>query len=53
MEQNKKISLTEIDNLIIKIVLIIIIVIISFLVTLIIFKIAIENKLIFKLSDYI
>ena len=53
MEQKNKFSLNEVDYLIVKIALIIIIIIISFLVSLIVFKFAIEHKLIFKLSDYI
>jgi len=45
--------ITETDNLVIKLVLIIFISITSLLVTLIVFKIAIQKKLIFKLSQYL
>lgn len=53
MDEKYKEKFTETDNLIIKIILIMFIIIITFLVTLIIFKIAIEKKIIFKLSKYI
>lgn len=53
MDQEKKEKITQIDNLILKIVLLIFILIIAILVTLILFKFAIEKKLIFKLSHYI
>jgi hypothetical protein len=52
MDQDKKQIITETDNLVIKFVLILVISIISLLITLILFKIAIQKKLIFKLSDY-
>lgn len=53
MDQEKKEKFTETDNLILKIVILIFISIIAVLVTLILFKFAIEKKLILKLSHYI
>lgn len=52
MDQDKKQIITETDNLVIKFLLILVISIIALLITLILFKIAIQKKLIFKLSDY-
>lgn len=46
-------KLDETDYFIIKIIIILFITIIGFLVTLILFKFAIEKKLIFKLSHYL
>jgi hypothetical protein len=46
-------KINETDFLIIKIVIILFITIIGFLITLILFKVAIEKKLIFKLSHYL
>lgn len=45
-------SLTDIDHFILKIIIAIFISLLSFLVVLIIFKIALKQKLIYKLSDY-
>jgi len=52
MEHATEKKVTETDYFIIKLVLILFISIITLLLTLIIFKIAIEKKIIFKLSDY-
>ena len=51
--QDVKQKISEIDYFIIKVVIILFITIIAFLVTLILFKFAIEKKLIFKLSHYL
>jgi len=52
-KEDIKDKLNETDFLIIKIVITLFITIIGFLVTLILFKVAIEKKLIFKLSHYL
>jgi hypothetical protein len=52
-QEDIKQKITETDNFIIRLVLILFISIIAVLVTLILFKIAIEKKLIFKLSHYL
>ena len=51
--KEEKPKVTEIDHFIIKIILILFVSVFIFLMTLIVFKYAIENKLIFKLSNYI
>jgi hypothetical protein len=56
MDNNDKVDTvmaTNTEEFIIKVILIAIILIISILVTLIVFKIAIQKKLIFKLSHYL
>ena len=55
MDKNRvyRVMKTETEQFIIKIILIIIVIIIALLVTLILFKIAIQKKLIFKLSHYL
>ena len=52
-EQDVKQKINESDYFIIKIVIILFITIIAFLLTLILFKFAIQKKLIFKLSHYL
>lgn len=52
MKEEVKQKINETNYLIFKIVIILFILIIAFLVTLILFKFAIQKKLIFKLSDY-
>lgn len=52
-EQDVKQKINETDHFIIKIVIILFITIIAFLLTLILFKFAIQKKLIFKLSHYL
>ena len=52
-EQDVKQKINDTDYFIIKIVIILFITIIAFLLTLILFKFAIQKKLIFKLSHYL
>lgn len=51
--QDAKQTISQTDDFIIKIVILLFGLIIAFLVTLILFKFAIEKKLIFKLSHYL